>query len=172
MLGEIEGLAHWTRVKVLTVVSVVYASHHNMPKYHPLLPPHNSFKSSQPQLVLYLHTPSAGNTVNFSCVQTLLHGNYVLQVWELYYTYSFWTPAHTGLCRFPEAPPTGSFANNTKSIITNLICNVEIDSNIVEGNGRKLQSELLRWRWWSKWHMAGGRCMGKPRMLELWRLEN
>ena len=77
---KFEGLAHWTVVTVSTVVSVVYASHHNMPKYRPLLPPHNSFKSSQPQLVLYLHTPSAVNTVNFSCVQTLLHGNCVLQI--------------------------------------------------------------------------------------------
>jgi len=33
--GKFEGLAHWPMVKVLTVISVVYASHHNMPKYRP-----------------------------------------------------------------------------------------------------------------------------------------
>ena len=120
MLGEIEGLAHWTMIKVLTVVSVVYTSHHNMPKYHPLLPPHNSFKSSQPQLVLYLHTPSAlpPHSVCSKYCQFQLHSN--ITSWKLcsasmrivQITHTASGLLHILAVYFPEAPPTGSFAND------------------------------------------------------------
>ena len=36
---------------------------------------------------------------------------------------------------------------------------------VLADTGRKLQSELLRWRWWSIWHMGGG---GWPGVWKTW----
>ena len=58
--------------------------------------------------------------------------------------------------------------NNTKSMVTEyamlkltVTCHTQCCAN-----ERKLQSELLRWRWWSIWHMGGGGWLG------VWKTQN